>query len=404
MVPGFVSVLLLAVLIYKIAGRLRGRDRGWFLAGAGVRMCGGVTLGVLYTFYYHGDTWAYFDRAMELSELIKLDPRAYVDFLFTGQVEGMAPRASFFVKAISPFVFLSGDNYWITSLWLSTCAFLGSWYLVRRLTGQWPSLAWPAAIAFLFTPTLVLWGSGIIKESLATGALFFLAAIVVGVVRTHRLSAGEAMMGVASAFFLWNLKYYYAAVFLAAALPLLAAHFASGFVKLAPAVLWASALVIMMLLVTALHPNFYPENFLDVIVSNHDAFVRLSQPGGYIRYQDIHASWESVLGSAPLALVSGMFRPFVWEVGNLPGFLAAMENLFLLALSIVGMAGLTRVKREERLWVLSTLFYCFVLAVFLALSTPNFGTLVRYKVGFVPFLVYLSAAGTKSLLSRWKIL
>jgi len=34
-----------------------------------------------------------------------------------------------------------------------------------------------------------------------------------------------------------------------------------------------------------------------------------------------------------------------------------------------------------------------VLAVFLALSTPNFGTLSRYRVGFIPFFVFLTACG-----------
>jgi hypothetical protein len=31
-----------------------------------------------------------------------------------------------------------------------------------------------------------------------------------------------------------------------------------------------------------------------------------------------------------------------------------------------------------------------LLAIFLALSTPNFGTLSRYKIGFFPFLVFLT--------------
>jgi hypothetical protein len=33
------------------------------------------------------------------------------------------------------------------------------------------------------------------------------------------------------------------------------------------------------------------------------------------------------------------------------------------------------------------------LAALLAISTPNFGTLTRYKVAFLPFMIYLLANG-----------
>ncbi len=39
--------------------------------------------------------------------------------------------------------------------------------------------------------------------------------------------------------------------------------------------------------------------------------------------------------------------------------------------------------------LLALLLYTVLLATLLALSSPNFGTLLRYKVGFLPFLAYL---------------
>ncbi|MEO0331770.1 MAG: hypothetical protein AAF223_08805, partial [Bacteroidota bacterium] len=51
---------------------------------------------------------------------------------------------------------------------------------------------------------------------------------------------------------------------------------------------------------------------------------------------------------------------------------------------------LTRpLKTDERLWVMSALLFSVLLGILLALSTPNFGTLVRYKVAFSPFLLYV---------------
>jgi hypothetical protein len=39
--------------------------------------------------------------------------------------------------------------------------------------------------------------------------------------------------------------------------------------------------------------------------------------------------------------------------------------------------------------LLPILIYCFVLCILLAISTPNFGTLSRYRIGFLPFFVFV---------------
>ena len=44
------------------------------------------------------------------------------------------------------------------------------------------------------------------------------------------------------------------------------------------------------------------------------------------------------------------------------------------------------------IFVIAVLLYILVSAVLLAFSTPNFGALVRYKSGFMPFLVYIILA------------
>jgi hypothetical protein len=43
----------------------------------------------------------------------------------------------------------------------------------------------------------------------------------------------------------------------------------------------------------------------------------------------------------------------------------------------------------DRLLILAVIVYAVVLCIFLAISTPNFGTLARYRIGFLPFLIVL---------------
>jgi hypothetical protein len=60
-------------------------------------------------------------------------------------------------------------------------------------------------------------------------------------------------------------------------------------------------------------------------------------------------------------------------------FLYAFRLLFLI-----------KFTHKEIWWVIGILLYCSVLATVISLSTPNFGTLIRYKVAYMPFLWFLA--------------
>jgi hypothetical protein len=82
-----------------------------------------------------------------------------------------------------------------------------------------------------------------------------------------------------------------------------------------------------------LHPNFYLSRFLDVLVTNHNDFVKISRPDAIIHYYQLTASWLSIFINAPWALCSGLFRPFIIEANGLIPTLASLENLVLLVLT-----------------------------------------------------------------------
>lgn len=70
-----------------------------------------------------------------------------------------------------------------------------------------------------------------------------------------------------------------------------------------------------------------------------------------------------------------------------------MENTFVLLLLVFQMKNIVRGFRSpNRFLILSGILYIIGLAIFLAVSTPNFGTLVRYKAGFWFLLIYLILA------------
>lgn len=408
MIYWLLNIFLLAVLTAAWYRSLRDEYRATFLPGLAARLVAGIGVGLLYTFYYPaGDTFSLFDQATQLTELSRQDPSRFFDFMMNGSsqlgLEANQPRSIFFVSILAFINFGTGSNYWLDALWLSYFSFAGSWYLVRSVVRIYPDTRMIASLSFLFFPSVLLWGSGIMKESIALGGLCFLAGIFISAIRKESIRMIDWGILLLSLFVLLNLKYYWAAVFIPATLASLLLnrwtnHQGWSGVKLAA--IWSLVFVSICLLGPFLHPNFYFENFLGVIKDNHDTFIRFAPSSLYIQYYDLTASWWSLLINSPWALISGIFRPFLFEARTLPHVFSGVENLILLVLFVFQLSKIKWPPPEDRLLFLSAIAYIVVLCIFLALSTPNFGTLSRYRVGFLPFLVFVLMMNSDVLRGR----
>ena len=313
----FVSTLNLSVILGLAVLIWRKQDqaiRPLFWPALIIKLLGGMVLGFIYQRYYStGDTFYFFDLAKEQAQLFHTHAGAYFDFLWRDADEEWkgAARSVFFVKIISLIAILTQSNYWITSLWFSLLSFLGSLYLVSCIVRLFPGAKWAAALAFLFFPSVVLWGSGVIKESIGLAALQVLSGIFLKAMMNKSPGPVELVFGLLGFWIVWNLKYYWIAVFLPVIITSLVVHITSIRFKI-PSHLklsyWVILFVILCLGVSLSHPNFYFERFLQVVIENHQAFVSVSDPSDLIHYESLRATWLSVAANAPWALVSGLFR------------------------------------------------------------------------------------------------
>lgn len=400
MVVFFANVLVLFSIAFLIWKKETGNLRLYFWPALLFKMIAGILIGLLYTFYYgHGDTLDYFTQAKLLTTFAGEDFGAYLQFLISGDLPaagfealaGYPPRALFFSRWVSLPALVTGNNYWLTSCFFSMVSFLSSWYLVKQLVRMFPALQLHFTIAFQFFPSVVLWSSGVIKESLALAALFFTVTVFLKLWNRDRPALSHWVVLIPSIWVLWYLKYYFAAILLPVLITeLIMKRLIVSRYKLNTVAYGATWLVLFILpvaVISTLHPNLNLNRVLEVVVTNHDLFVAMSDPAEVIGYQALQPEWGSVLRNVPMALSAGLFRPFVWEVSNPLQLLAAIENLVVLLLA-VGLAG-SLVRRRwdfSGLWF-AAVFYSLMLCLLLALSTPNLGTLSRYKVGFLPFLL-----------------
>jgi hypothetical protein len=373
-----------------------------FWPALAAKLLAGIALGLVYFQYYGtGDTLHYFNDGSTLAALAKNDAGAYVEFLWSSQpsqplhgLQFQEPRALFMVKAVSVLSLVSFNNYWLIALYFSLISFLGSWFLVKQLWLHFPGREAPAAVAFLFFPSLVFWSSGVIKESLAMAALFFLTGMFLKLWFSERVPLYQWLVLLLAAWVAWHLKYYFAAIFFAVTITSLLYKFLVRMLRPArfttEVFAWLLLFIIPLAVVMASRPNFYPSRIFNVITENYRSYNALSSPEDLIHFKTLSPDAWSMAMNAPWALFSGLFRPFFWEANNVLQMAAAVENLFLLVLSCIGLFSVASVRRSShRMLIFGAGVYILLLCVFITLSTPNFGTLSRYRAGYMPYFVFL---------------
>jgi hypothetical protein len=109
---------------------------------------------------------------------------------------------------------------------------------------------------------------------------------------------------------------------------------------------------------------------------------------------------SGVLGKVAPATIAGLYRPFIWEAGNIVMLVSGVETLLLLFLSIYlvlfvvrsflfkGVSHTIHLLFGDSILVFSV-FYVFLFAFVVGLTSSNFGALVRYKIPYFSFFLIL---------------
>ena len=109
----------------------------------------------------------------------------------------------------------------------------------------------------------------------------------------------------------------------------------------------------------------------------------------------------------PWAVVTVLYRPFLFEAHNLTALIAAIEGLALMGLSVLGVRRFATVPRRMLSDAYISFVVCYTLVFTFAFSAVgNFGILVRQRTQLLPFFVVLLALPVQSALDirRAKIL
>lgn len=368
--------------------------RPFFIPYIVIKVLGGIAVGIVYfNFYTVGDTINYYQESLKLQESLRLHPGEFFSFLISnnGLPFENQPRAQLMLKATTLLSFLGFSNYYVMSLYLSVLCGLAGWKLADTLLTTYRKII-PVLIAILFLPLTLFWGSGILKESISTGLIFLILHFLIRIVKQNDNRVRNYVYIILLLGTLFSIKYYYAAVLGPIVFSVLLVYQIEQ--RLALRRRFAVVLFMAILLVSAisgsfLHPNLNADRVASVIVDNHDMFISKSRENNIIRYRDLEPTWKSISSNLPLAILSGLYRPFPSERGNLFKRVIGAGNLTLLLLTIAALRQKWPKGKYDSILLFGAIIYILTEAAFLSLSTPNFGTLSRYKTGYIPLFLFL---------------
>lgn len=385
--------------------------RPFFIPALLFKLACGLLIGVLSFYVYDkGDTQLYYKRALLITELAHDQGiGAYLHYLFSNNptgtpLEGL--QKTFYESAwnmprlLSVPMLLTNGNYYISALYLSLFSFAGLWFFVNAIVRYFSTTAIPAVVAFLLFPSVAFWSSGVLKESVLLGGMGLLlgSCLYLMLGKLKRKPVLYLLLAVVGLYLIWLVKYFVAValVLMVALALLLRLIFYSP--KIAH-IHWLPKVLALLVLFsgiawlgTQLNPNLNLEVLPDVVYLNYQTSLIASQGKPRIDFPFLEPTYLSFALHSQLAFIAMLFRPFIWEVYNVRTFAAALENTLLLVMAFGFLRDLFetgRIKWRYGYLLLAVLVYLFAMGVLLAYSMPNLGTLSRYRVVVLPFIVYL---------------
>ena len=172
------------LLIYVIASYFRDKNNPihkYFITGLFLKIAGAILLCLIYVYYYKtgGDTLNYNDDSSALLKLFYYSPSDFFKVWLspltqetrsyftsdTGYLVYASDSNAFMVdRLLVPLKFLTFDSYLSSSVIMAAISFTGVWKLYQVFCDYYPVLYKQFAITVLFIPSVLFWGSGILKD------------------------------------------------------------------------------------------------------------------------------------------------------------------------------------------------------------------------------------------------
>jgi len=375
-----------------------------------IHAAAGVALSLIYTFYYPqrnlADTFKYYDDAKVLYKTMFTQPVDFIRIMIGYKCDNImykpiyAEMNHWFISVnkylyndnrtlirLNAFVMIfSFGHYHVHVLFFAMLSLLGKLFFYKTFEPLFNDRKALLFIAIFLIPSVVFWSSGVMKE----GPLFFILGLLcfsadrlaqnVRSVKYYMLSflcfgalffvkfyvAITILPGVITWFWLKRKEYRNplkktTIVHLTFALAAFAFHFISPFHSFVHGFKWQKS-------------NFY-------------GLAKTMNSGSVINTTPLENDLWSFITNIPEGLFNALFRPFLWDSLKPVMLASALENVLLILIFILCFYWFKKPNNTKLSFVLFCFSFTLMLFTLSGVVTPIIGTLVRYKIPAMSFLL-----------------
>lgn len=376
-----------------------------------------VGLILVYKYYYTegGDMIAYHYYGVPIADALRYDFAAigpevlklgvHADNSLPFEVVGTDSTGTMQAVAVW-LLFLFGNSLFASAMAITIASYVAKVLIYRALRAGFSPEQHPLVlVAAVLSPSAIIWTSALLKEPVL---MVFFGPVFLAlrwILEGRRLFAAAVLGGVGGYAIALLKPYVLLTLVIAGSIWILWARIlrTRGSVVVKPVYLGLSAALVLggFTVVSTLAPSMSPDAISERMtfqrrVSALDAgrsSFYLEGPGADPDATDSSRSLTSQLAIAPLALVTALFRPAIFEARRAMQFLNAIEMTWMTLLFIQLLRRNTVAGLVRRITASPTLMFCLAFALALALgtglSTANLGTLSRYRAPMMPFFLLL---------------
>lgn len=417
----YIILPFILLIIYWIFIRIRDRKypaghpwRKYFLPALTAKIVGGISIGLIYQYYYGGgDTFNYFSEARNINSalddsflkwlgLVFRAPTIYTPGFYkyiSKSLWYMDDPATYYVCSITAVVSLfTFQTYLSSAAILAAISFTGLWALFRTFASIYPSLTKQVAICVLAIPSVMIWGSGIFKDTICIFGLGWMTYSVFELLVKRNVTFKNILLLGVSFLLVALIKVYILMAFLPALTMWILLTYSKKITS--KAIRFAIIFVVMG---ATIGGTFFALNYLGkerlgkysldelektVVVTKNYIIEQSGEQSSAYDLGDF-TNFSDMLLKFPAAVNVTLFRPYLWEASKIFIFVSALEAfLFLLiTVKVIFSTGLSSILKSifSDPNILFFLIFAILFAFSVGLTSGNFGTLSRYKIPCLPF-------------------
>jgi len=241
-------------------------------------------------------------------------------------------------------------------------------------------------IAIFLIPSVVFWSSGVMKE----GPLFFILGLLcfsVDQLAQNIRSVKYYLLSFLCFGALFFVKFYVAVTILPGLITwfwLKRKEYRKPFVKAAIVHLTFAAAALVFHFITPFHSFVHGFKWQK---SNFYGLAQTMNSGSVIKTIPLENDLWSFITNIPEGLFNALFRPFLWDSLKPVMLASALENVLLILIFILCFMWFKKPNNTKLSFVLFCFSFTLMLFTLAGVVTPIIGTLVRYKIPAMSFLM-----------------